>query len=423
MKALKLPSMKNLCRAILCWLFSQAICASVWGSAVTTTTLRISGGEVIGEPVVFTVTVQAPAAAGAPVGVIELTSGGQATGLTNTLSPTSSGNPNYAESTTSWTFGAANALYNGNYAIGANFIGSTNFLNSSNSEAFTIAPVTNYTSLPDGVQIASVVAGSGPEIQAGQMAYAFYTGYYYGLFDGEEFDDSAAHPPGYFDFTVDANPEQVIPGFDQGMLGMKVGETRVVIIPSAEGYQDGLTRLFVLELLSINEPPVATPPTLTIAAPTPNERYGTAAIHATGTAMDLTAVAGVYYRLNTNGWNLASTTNGFANWSATLPLTAGTNTLNAYAVDPNESFSTTSSVSFFSTNAFMMQLGAAQPLATGGLGLTLNVSTGLLCQIDVSTDLVNWSDLTNFTSTNATMQFRDAAATNNPMRFYRAVVP
>ena len=111
MKALKLASMKNLCRAILCWLFSQAICASVWGSAVTTTTLRISGGEVIGEPVVFTVTVQAPAAAGAPVGVIELTSGGQATGLTNTLSPTSSGNPNYAESMTTWTFGAGNALY------------------------------------------------------------------------------------------------------------------------------------------------------------------------------------------------------------------------------------------------------------------------------------------------------------------------
>jgi hypothetical protein len=40
-----------------------------------------------------------------------------------------------------------------------------------------------------------------------------------------------------------------------------------------------------------------------------------------------------------------------------------------------------------------------------------------------SADLVNRATLTNFVSTNATMYFRDSAATNFNQRFYRAVVP
>jgi len=37
--------------------------------------------------------------------------------------------------------------------------------------------------------------------------------------------------------------------------------------------------------------------------------------------------------------------------------------------------------------------------------------------------LEDWTTLTSFISTNATMQFRDSAATNYNRRFYRAVVP
>ena len=41
----------------------------------------------------------------------------------------------------------------------------------------------------------------------------------------------------------------------------------------------------------------------------------------------------------------------------------------------------------------------------------------------VSTNLVDWMTLTNFVGTNATIYFRDAAATNLNLRFYRAVTP
>ena len=77
-------------------------------------------------------------------------------------------------------------------------------------------------------------------------------------------------------------------------------------------------------------------------------------------------------------------------------------------------FSTTNSVSFVSSNAFKLQLAftTVQPLATNGLNFALQVSTGLNGHVQVSTDLVDWVTLTNFVGTNATINFRDAAATN-----------
>jgi len=48
---------------------------------------------------------------------------------------------------------------------------------------------------------------------------------------------------------------------------------------------------------------------------------------------------------------------------------------------------------------------------------------GLEYRVDASGDLVNWTAVTNFISTNAVMYFQDASATNYNRRFYRAVVP
>jgi len=57
------------------------------------------------------------------------------------------------------------------------------------------------------------------------------------------------------------------------------------------------------------------------------------------------------------------------------------------------------------------------------LNFVLQLSTGLNGHIQVSTDLLNWVTLTNFIGTNATISFRDAAATNYSDRFYRAATP
>jgi hypothetical protein len=171
-------------------------------------------------------------------------------------------------------------------------------------------------------------------------------------------------------------------------------------------------------------------PTLTIIAPTAGQHMSNALATVTGTASDVWSVNAVWYQL-TNGilsagtWNMAGTTNSYTNWSTTLTLAAGTNTVKAYAVNQGGNYSATNSVSFVSSNSFQLQLAfvAGQPLGGNGLSFVLQVSTGLVGHIQVSTNLTSWGTLTNFTGTNATLNFRDATATNYNDRFYRAVVP
>ena len=171
-------------------------------------------------------------------------------------------------------------------------------------------------------------------------------------------------------------------------------------------------------------------PTLTITAPTSGQHMTNAVAAVTGTAGDVWGVNAVWYQL-TNGilpggtWSQATTTNSYTNWTTTLTLAAGTNTVKAYAVNLGGNYSATNSVSFVSSNSFKLQLGfaAGQPLTGDGLNFVLQLSTGLNGHIQVSTNLMNWVVLTNFTGTNATINFRDTAATNYSDRFYRAVIP
>jgi hypothetical protein len=144
-----------------------------------------------------------------------------------------------------------------------------------------------------------------------------------------------------------------------------------------------------------------------------------------GTARDTDwGVAGVWYQLNNGNWSMATTTNVWTNWTTTLlPLVAGTNTIKAYALNLGGNVSPTNSVNVVSSNTFNLQLTftLAKPLASNGLSFSLLVSTGLNGQIQVSTNLLSWTTLTNFVGTNSTINFRDSAATNFNQRFYRAL--
>src|SRR5262249_18262762 len=71
-------------------------------------------------------------------------------------------------------------------------------------------------------------------------------------------------------------------------------------------------------------------PTIVLKSPTLNQRVTNDTQMATGTAADDRGLAVVYYRLN-EGAKL--TANGLTNWSATLPLRAGTNKLEVHSVD------------------------------------------------------------------------------------------
>jgi len=166
-------------------------------------------------------------------------------------------------------------------------------------------------------------------------------------------------------------------------------------------------------------------PTLTISSPTSGQRMSNALATVKGGAGDNWKVSGVWYQFNGAAWTPAPTTNSWTNWGMTLPLVAGTNTLKAFALDVAGNYSSTNSVSFVSSNTFKLQLafGAGRPLMSNGLSFTLQLSSNLTGHLEYSTNLINWLTWTNFKGTNTAITFRDAAATNSPRRFYRAVIP
>jgi hypothetical protein len=168
-----------------------------------------------------------------------------------------------------------------------------------------------------------------------------------------------------------------------------------------------------------------TRPTNTITAPTSGQHMTNALATIVGTAKDNWKVTGVWYQLNNGPWKLAPTGNGWANWATTLQLITGTNTVKAYAMDLGGNFSTTNSLSVVSSDTFKLQLAFTngQPMKPNGLGFSLQLSRGLNGHIQVSSNLMNWTTLTNFTGNNTTLNFRDPAATNSSRRFYRAVIP
>ncbi len=85
--------------------------------------------------------------------------------------------------------------------------------------------------VPTDLLIEDLIEGSGPEVQAGNTVSAHYVGVAFS--SGEEFDSSWGRGAP-LDFK--AGVGQVIQGWDQGLLGMKVGGRRRLEIPSELAY-------------------------------------------------------------------------------------------------------------------------------------------------------------------------------------------
>jgi len=109
-----------------------------------------------------------------------------------------------------------------------------------------------------GLQYEDTVIGTGPQAQAGQQVSVHYTGWLYndGV-KGAKFDSSKdRNDP--FEFGLGAG--MVIKGWDEGVQGMKVGGTRVLVIPPGLGYgargaggviPPNATLMFEVELLDV----------------------------------------------------------------------------------------------------------------------------------------------------------------------------
>lgn len=77
-----------------------------------------------------------------------------------------------------------------------------------------------------------VLPGTGKAIGEGSVATVQYRGY---LTNGDEFDESYARGK---PFTFTEGAGTVIPGWEQGLYGMKAGGQRRLIVPPSQGYGD-----------------------------------------------------------------------------------------------------------------------------------------------------------------------------------------
>jgi peptidylprolyl isomerase len=112
----------------------------------------------------------------------------------------------------------------------------------------------DYTTTDSGLMYYDLQVGEGPSPQEGQEVTVQYTGW---LTDGVKFDSSVDRGQ---PFTFVVGSGQVIPGWDEGVLSMKVDGQRQLVIPSELGYgPDGYagvippnaTLIFEVELLDI----------------------------------------------------------------------------------------------------------------------------------------------------------------------------
>ncbi|MGM0930777.1 FKBP-type peptidyl-prolyl cis-trans isomerase [Arthrobacter sulfonylureivorans] len=111
------------------------------------------------------------------------------------------------------------------------------------------------TDTPQDLVIEDIIVGDGAEAKAGDTVSTHYVGVAWST--GEEFDASW-NRGAPLDFRVGVG--QVIQGWDQGLLGMKVGGRRRLEIPAHLAYGDrgagsaiapGESLIFVVDLLGV----------------------------------------------------------------------------------------------------------------------------------------------------------------------------
>ena len=118
----------------------------------------------------------------------------------------------------------------------------------------TTAPaVINSQTLPDGLKIEDESIGTGAEVRSGDTVSINYLGT---LENGQKFDSSYDRGS---PFETQIGVGQVIKGWDEGVVGMKVGGKRRLTIPASLGYgaqavgsiPANSTLIFEVELMAI----------------------------------------------------------------------------------------------------------------------------------------------------------------------------
>jgi peptidylprolyl isomerase len=119
-------------------------------------------------------------------------------------------------------------------------------------------PLPQMATAPSGLQYADTVPGTGRSPRRGQTAVVHYTGWLYTDGNKGKKFDSSVDKGKPFEFKVGQG--QVIKGWDEGVLTMKTGGKRTLIIPPELGYgaqgagadiPPNATLIFEVELIAV----------------------------------------------------------------------------------------------------------------------------------------------------------------------------
>ena len=108
------------------------------------------------------------------------------------------------------------------------------------------------TAAPSALVVQNLVDGNGPEVKSGQTITVHYTGALWS--DGSVFDSSWTRKS---PATFGIGTGNVIPGWDKGLVGKKVGSRVLLVVPPTDGYADqaqakipaNSTLVFVVDIL------------------------------------------------------------------------------------------------------------------------------------------------------------------------------
>ena len=124
-----------------------------------------------------------------------------------------------------------------NGAAPANTINATDVQGAHVADSMTITQVTSTpttaASANEKLQVVDEKIGTGKTVKKGDTVEINYVGT---LANGTKFDASADHGG---PFTTQIGVGQVIKGWDEGIIGMKVGGKRKLVIPPSLGYGKG----------------------------------------------------------------------------------------------------------------------------------------------------------------------------------------
>lgn len=123
----------------------------------------------------------------------------------------------------------------GNHSIAAYFLGATRYAASTSKGTALAITAPRYTTTASGLKYATITAGTGATTATGNTIDVTYAGY---VSTGALFGTSltggvdAILSVELGNSAVDDLPQ----GLDEGLTGMKVGETRVLVVPPSLGY-------------------------------------------------------------------------------------------------------------------------------------------------------------------------------------------